>query len=360
MNKRILIVDDILENLKLLIDIFREKSYEIIIAQNGQEAIDTALDSEPHLILLDVNMPIKNGYEACIELKACERTKHIPIIFLTAHSEDADEEKGLDLGAIDYISKPYSPSIVLARVENHLKILDYQNSLEEIIEEKVLENQNIKQLTIDALAILAEYRDNDTGGHIKRTKNYVKLLAVELQNHKNFKHFLSDKNIEALYCAAPLHDIGKVAIRDNILLKNGRLTDEEMHEMKKHAYFGLRALEEAEGLAHYETSLGIAKDIVYTHHERFDGEGYPRNLKGTDIPIAGRLMSLADVYDALISKRVYKDPIPHSKAIEIISSLSGSSFDPDVVEAFLKLKDVFRLTALKNTDYPEEIEALNM
>ena len=359
MKKRILIVDDVLENLKLLIDILKEKKYEIIIAKNGQEALDIVIDANPHLILLDINMPIKNGYEVCKELKASDRTKHIPVIFLTALSEQSAEKKGLDLGAVDFIRKPFSPSIVQIRVENHLKLVDYQYDLERIIEEKVKENEKVQRMTIDALAILAEYRDNDTGGHIKRTCSYVKLLAEKLQDHEHFKHFLSDKNIEILYNSAALHDIGKVAIRDEILLKEGRLTDEEMSQMKKHAYYGYKALADAEKQSNCEAYFSIAKDIAYCHHEKYDGTGYPRELKGRDIPIPGRLMALADVYDALISKRCYKKPFAHSKSVEIIISERGLLFDPDIVDAFLNLQEEFRQTALKNTDYPEEVEALN-
>ena len=358
MKKRILIVDDVLENLKLLIDILREKDYEIIIAKNGQEALDIVVDANPHLILLDVNMPIKDGYEACRELKLAERTKHIPVIFLTALSGQANEKKGLELGAVDFIIKPFSPSIVQARVETHLKFAEYQYDLENIVEEKIRENEKIQRMTIDALAILAEYRDNDTGGHIKRTRNYMKLLAKKLQNHEHFKSFLSDKNIDILYDSAPLHDIGKVAIRDEILLKEGKLTDDEMHQMKKHAYYGYKTLLDVERQSQSEAYFAIAKDIAYCHHEKYDGTGYPRKLKGKDIPIPGRLMAVSDVYDALISKRCYKKPIPHSKSVEIIKSLSGSSFDPDIIDAFVELQEEFRETALKNTDYPEEVEAL--
>lgn len=359
MKNRILIVDDVVENLKLLVDIFKENNYEIIIARNGQEALEHAIDSSPDLILLDINMPIKNGYEVCAELKKAPRTKNIPVIFLTGLSDTQDEKKGLDLGAVDFITKPFSAEIVQARVKNQISLKNYQDHLEELVDQKTKEHENVQRMTIDALAILAEYRDNETGGHIKRTRTYVKLLAKKLQNHKNFKYYLSDTVIEMLYNSAPLHDIGKVAIKDLVLLKPDRLTDDEMEEMKMHAYYGYKALDQAEKNSKCDSFLGIAKEMAYTHHERWDGKGYPRGLNENDIPIPGRLMAVADVYDALISKRVYKTPIAHSKSVHMIETQSGKAFDPDIVKAFLELQEEFRQTALANTDFKAEIDALN-
>ena len=356
---KILIVDDILENLKLLVDIFKHHNYEIVVAKNGQEALDIVVGTNPDLILLDINMPIKNGYETCTELKESDRTKNIPVIFLTASIEVEDEKKALGLGAVDFITKPFSPDIVQARVKNHLELKNYQDNLAELVKEKIRETENVQQMTIDALAILAEYRDNETGGHIKRTRNYILALAKKLQNHEKFKSFLSDENIKMLYNSAPLHDIGKVAIKDIILLKPGRLTSDEMEEMKMHAYFGYKALDDAEKNANCQSFLHIAKEMAYSHHERYDGKGYPRALAGEDIPVSGRLMAVADVYDALISTRVYKTPIAHSKTIEIIKSERGKAFDPDVVDAFLELKEEFRQIALEHADYKAEIDALN-
>lgn len=356
--KKILLVDDLVENLKLLVNIFHTHDYEIIIAKNGQEALDIVDNAKPDLILLDVNMPIKNGYEVCQELKENPHTKNIPIIFLTALNDIKDEKKGLALGAVDFITKPFSPDIVQARVKNHLELKDYQDNLEELVKISVREKENVQRVAIDALAILAEYRDNETGGHIIRTREYVGLLANHLKTHKKFKSYLNDENIEMLYNSAPLHDIGKVAIKDMILLKPDRLTEEEMEEMKLHAYFGFRALDKAERKLDGKSFLSMAKEMAYSHHERYDGTGYPRSLKGEDIPIPGRFMAVADVYDALISKRVYKAPFAHSKSVEIIASESGKAFDPDIVEAFLALQEDFRQTALQNADSELEKEAL--
>lgn len=357
--KKILLVDDIVENLKLLVDIFRHDEYEVIVARSGEEALDIVIKASPDLILLDINMPGKNGYEVCKELKQSPRTSKIPIIFLTALSDTKDEKKGLSLGAVDFITKPFSPEIVQARVKNHLELKEYQDNLEELVEYNIRAKENIQSVTIDALAILAEYRDNETGGHIIRTKSYVKLLCEYLKNHERFKHFLSKENIKMIHASAPLHDIGKVGIKDNILLKPCSLTDDEMQEMKMHAYFGYKALDDAEKKINGKSFLSIAKDMAYSHHERWDGKGYPRELKGDAIPIVGRIMAVADVYDALISKRIYKTPIAHSKSIKIIISQRGKAFDPDIVDAFIELQEEFRQTALKNTDFKSEIDALN-
>jgi len=356
---KILIADDVLENLRLLVQIFQGNQYEILIAKNGQEAFDIAINENPDLILLDVNMPFKSGFEVCEELQKIQITKKIPIIFLTALSEMADEEKGLLLGAVDFITKPFSPEIVQARVKIHLELKEHRDNLEELVKIKMHEKDEVQRMTIDALAILAEYRDNETGGHIQRTKNYVRALAMHLQKQDKFKSYLTDEIVEMLYNSAPLHDMGKVAIRDNILLKPSKLTHDEMEEMRMHAYYGYKALEEAESHSNCESFLTIAKEMAHSHHERYDGKGYPNAIAGEDIPLSGRLMAVADVYDALISKRVYKTPIAHSESVSIIISEKGKAFDPDVVEAFIALQEEFRQIALANTDFKSEIDALN-
>jgi putative two-component system response regulator len=212
---------------------------------------------------------------------------------------------------------------------------------------------------IESLATLAEYRDPETGGHIKRTQNYVKALAVHLKEHARFRDLLDDETIELLYLSAPLHDMGKVGVRDNILLKSGRLDDEEFEQMKKHTLFGEEALRLTEQKLGKSTFLRQAREIAGSHQEKWDGSGYPRGLKGDAIPVSGRLMALADVYDALISKRVYKPPMPHERAVEIIRAGRGTHFDPDVVDAFLALEDTFRNIALTFADCDEEREALS-
>jgi putative two-component system response regulator len=364
---KVLLVDDNTTNLQLLRETLDGLGYKLLIAKNGQTALSIAQKADPSIILLDIMMPEIDGYEVCRRLKADKKTAQIPVIFITALADDEDEAKGLGMGAVDYITKPINPALVRVRVHNHLELKRYQDHLEKLVEkrtrqleERTRRSEWIKAVTIESLATLAEYRDPETGGHIKRTQNYVKALAVHLKDHPRFRDYLKGDAIEKLYMSAPLHDLGKVGVRDDILLKAGRLTDEEFAEMKKHTIYGrdtLRITEQKLGEGE-DSFLRYAREIAYTHQEKWDGSGYPEGLKGDDIPISGRLMALADVYDALISKRVYKPPFPHEKAVEIIVEGKGKHFDPDTVDAFLDLEDTFRNIALTFADYDEERQML--
>lgn len=355
----ILVVDDVPENIDVLAGVLRE-NYKVKAATNGERALKIAQSEPvPDLILLDIMMPGMDGYEVCQQLKADERTKNIPILFVTALSDAADEERGLHLGAVDYISKPFSPPIALARIENHLQLKRYQDHLEQLVAERTLELEQTQAATIESMAVLAEYRDPETSGHIKRTQNYVRILAQHLQHNPKYQALLSDDIIGLLYRTVPLHDIGKVGISEHILLKPERLTDQEFAEMKKHAKYGHDSIQAAEKkLGHHLTFLRYGREIAYSHHERWDGSGYPQGLAGEAIPLSGRLMIVADIYDALISKRVYKEPSSHSKAVAFIRDGSGSYFDPDFVDAFLELSEEFRQIALKYADFEEERQAL--
>ena len=355
----ILLVDDNSTNLQLLHETLDGQGYKLLVAKNGKTALNIAHKVNPSLILLDIMMPEMDGYEVCQRLKANEKTTHIPVIFITAMTDDQDEAKGLGMGAVDYITKPIKPELVRARVRNHLELKRYQDHLEKLVEERTRRLVLTQAVTIESLATLAEYRDSETGGHVKRTQNYVKALAMHLKNHQRFREYLNDETIELLYRSAPLHDIGKVGVRDNMLLKPARLTDEEFEEMKKHTLYGEEVLRITEQKLGEDSFLQCAKEIAHTHQEKWDGSGYPRGLKGDEIPIAGRLMALADVYDALISKRVYKAPIPHEEAVEIIVEGKGTHFDPDIVDAFLELVDTFRNIALTFADYDEERRLLS-
>lgn len=360
----ILVVDDTPDNLILMSELLKEY-YKIKVANSGVKALKIAQsDTPPDLILLDVMMPDLDGYEVCKQLKANLQTRHIPIIFLTAKSDVTDETKGLELGAIDYITKPINPAIVMARVKTHLDMkmmqdfLRNQNSfLEAEIEKRTREVAAIQDVTIHAMASLAETRDNETGNHIRRTQNYVRVLAQKIRHHPRFAHFLDDdKIIEILFKSAPLHDIGKVGIPDKILLKPGRFEPEEFEIMKTHPELGRSAILHAE----YELGLEVpflkyAKEIAYAHQEKWDGSGYPLGLSGDDIPISARLMAIADVYDALISRRVYKEGMTHEKALQIIVEGKGSHFDPDMVDAFLELQDDFKAIAAKYADSDEDL-----
>ena len=355
---KILLVDDNTTNLQLLHETLDGLGYKLLIAKNGKTALAIAQKTGPSLILLDIMMPEMDGYEVCRRLKADKKTAYIPIIFITAMADDEDEAKGLGLGAVDYITKPINPELVRARVHNHLELKRYQDNLEKLVAERTRRLALTQAVTIESLATLAEYRDPETGGHIKRTQNYVKALAVHLKDHQRFRSELNDDVIELLYMSAPLHDLGKVGVRDNVLLKPGRLTDDEFEEMKKHTIYGEEALRISEQKLGEDSFLQYAREIAYTHQEKWDGSGYPQGLRGDEIPTPGRLMALADVYDALISKRVYKPPFPHEKAVEIIVEGKGKHFDPDIVDAFLQLEDTFRNIALTFADYDEERQML--
>lgn len=353
----ILVVDDTASNIDILLETLGD-DYEIMVALDGETALNQAKESQPDIILLDIMMPEMDGYEVCKRLKEDNVTKEIPVIFVTAMNELVDEEKGLELGAIDYITKPFSLPIVKARVKNHLLLqlakeaLERQKDiLEEMVVERTTELMVTQDVTIQCMASLAETRDVDTGDHIRRTQFYVKALAEALKNNIEFSKLLSRSIIVLMYKSAPLHDIGKVGVPDNILLKKGSLTKEEFEEMKRHTVYGRDALREAEKMLGTNSFLRFAKEIAYSHHERWDGTGYPEGLKGNEIPLSGRLMAIADVYDALISSRVYKPAFTHEKAIEIITKGDGrvmpDHFDPDVLSVFKAISEDFRQIALR-------------
>ena len=349
----ILIVDDTPDNITLLTSLLGDQ-YKNKVATNGVKALKIAMASPPpDLILLDIMMPEMDGYEVCRQLKIDPATKDIPVIFLTAKTQEGDETKGFGLGAVDYITKPIVPPILMARVHTHLALQSARKSLEqqnEILEEQV--DHRTRQLAalqdsiIIAMASLAETRDNETGHHIRRTQHYVRELAQCLRKRDGYAESLNEKYTELIYKSAPLHDIGKVGVPDRILLKPGALTAEEFEEMKKHTTYGRDTILEAEkSMAEPQSFLEVAREIAYSHHEKWDGTGYPQGLKGTDIPLCARLMALADVYDALISKRVYKAPMPHDEAVAIIMKGKGQHFDPEVLEAFLEVQDKFAAIA---------------
>lgn len=346
----VLIVDDTPENLTILNKLLKDQ-YKVKVANNGVKALEIVFSQGelPDLVLLDIMMPDMDGYEVCRRLKENEKAREIPVIFLTAKSQVADEQKGLKLGAVDYITKPISPPILLERVKNHLALKqakDYLKKENELLEEKVKQRteqlSKMQDVIMVAMGALAETRDPETGNHIHRTQHYVGVLAEQLSDHPRFKELLTPENITLITKSAPLHDIGKVGIADAILLKPGKLTFEEFEEMKLHSAYGRDAIVAAEAsIATSDDFLSFAKEISYSHHERWDGNGYPEGLQGDAIPVSARIMALADVYDALISKRPYKEPFPHDKAVKIILEGKGSHFDPDIVDAFLAVEDKF-------------------
>ena len=339
----LLIVDDSTENLYVLSELLRPY-YRVLATTSGEGALEIANNTpKPDLILLDVMMPGMNGYEVLAALRKSPFTGDIPVMFLTALANANDEEHGLMLGAADYITKPIKPTVVLARVRTQLEakqardwMQDRNQALEAEVAKRMAENDLTQQVSIRALSHLAETRDPETGNHILRTQSYVQRLAKVLRRHPRFEATINDRYIHLLSRSAPLHDIGKVGIPDHILLKPGRLTPDEMEIMKTHAKLGSDAIEQAERDIEMPLAfLAQAKEIAHWHHEKWDGSGYPDGLAGDTIPLSARLMAVADVFDALISVRIYKPALPYSEARDIIAAGRGKHFDPDMVDAFI-------------------------
>lgn len=354
----ILVVDDTPANLRILTELLRAE-YTIRVATSGEAALTLATTQPyPDIILLDIMMPLMDGYEVCQRLKSNTETASIPIIFVTAMTDADDEARGLDLGAVDYITKPFNPRLIKGRVRNHLELKKHRDNLEELVKIRTAEVFATRAATIESLASLAETRDPETGGHIHRTQNYVKILAERLRADNPDSWDMTDDTLELLYLSAPLHDVGKVGVPDAVLLKPGKLTDEEFEQIKLHTTFGYQSLNRAEKRLGNSSFLRLGAEIAYSHHEKWDGSGYPQGLSGENIPQSGRLMALADVYDALISRRVYKPPFPHSKAVQIITEGRGKHFDPLVLDAFLAEAEHFRSVASHFADFQEEKDSL--
>lgn len=338
----VLIVDDVPENLSLLANLLKGLC-RTLVSTSGEEAISLARRSpSPDLILLDIVMPDLDGFEVCRLLKLDPATNDIPVIFLTAYADLEDEQAGLDMGAVDYITKPFNVPLVLARVKAQLNLkaardfLKNQNAyLEAEVNRRTKEIGRIQDVTMVALGSLAETRDSETGTHIRRTQHFVRHLAEKVRFLDDFRGELTDEVIELLYKSAPLHDIGKVGIPDRILLKPGPLTPQEFEVMKTHTTLGAKAIEEAEkAIASSGSFLRYAREIALSHHERWDGSGYPHQLQGDSIPLAGRIMALADVYDALRSERVYKKAFSHAETTSLITKSSRGRFDPRLLTIF--------------------------
>lgn len=368
----ILAVDDSPDNLWLLSGLLKDK-YRLKLANSGEKAMEIVRqDQLPDLVLLDVMMPSMSGHEVCRLLKESPKTRHIPIIFLTAMTSTDDETAGLEIGAADFITKPINPPILLARVTSQLQakagadaLRDRNVFLDNEVQRRTREVAAIQDVTILAMASLAETRDNETGNHIRRTQHYVRTLAKALQDHPRFRAYLDDHVIDMLFKSAPLHDIGKIGIPDRILLKPGRFEPHEFEIMKTHAMLGRDAIEHAEDqLGMPVDFLKYAKEIAFGHHEKWDGSGYPQGLKGDAIPISARIMAVADVYDALISRRVYKEGMPHEKAVNIMREGRGTHFDPDVLDAFLdvlnEFQDIAKAFADKDSDLAQKKRELEI
>jgi Response regulator containing a CheY-like receiver domain and an HD-GYP domain len=354
----ILIVDDTPDSIAVLSSILKAH-YRVKVSTSGEKALGIAAGNPPpDLILLDVMMPGMDGYETCRRLKANPATADIPVIFLTAKNGEADEEQGLALGAADYITKPPSPPIVLARIGTHLhlkSVRDFLRDKNEYLEAEVSRRTadigRIQDATMMVIGSLAETRDNETANHIRRIQLYVRVLAEKLAEHPRFSDAFMAETIERFAKSAPLHDIGKVGIPDGILTKPTALDPEEFELMKTHTTIGRDAISRAEKLLGAPSSfLSAARDMAGSHHERWDGSGYPQGLCGEAIPLEGRIMAICDVYDTLRNGRIYKPPYTHERAVEDIREGAGSQFDPDIALAFLEVSDRFREIAEKYND----------
>jgi len=314
-----------------------EDLYNVYSALNGREALEVLDQTDVDLVLLDLVMPVMDGFETLENIKKEERFHNLPVIFITAETDTFNESKGLSLGAVDYIKKPYDSDIVRIKCKNHIENKMYRDDLEGVVEDRTKEIAASRQAIIMGMSLLAESRDQETGDHLKRMQTYTRILAAQVA--KNHPELLSREELYYITLMAPLHDIGKVNIPDAILLKAGKLTDEEFDVMKSHTSLGAGVLKETEKFMQgYENTLHYACEIAGYHHEKYDGTGYPNRLKGDQIPISACICSLADIYDALTSERPYKKAFTHEQAMEIITVGDGrvmpSNFNPVVLEAF--------------------------
>ncbi|TDY63131.1 putative two-component system response regulator [Aminivibrio pyruvatiphilus] len=341
-NETIMAVDDTPANLAILVELLGRRGYRVAAFPRGSMALKAAALEAPDLILLDIMMPGMDGFEICMRLKEDEKLREIPVLFISALDDPAGKVRAFAAGGVDYVTKPFQEEELAARVRTHLdlgrmrKELERHNHyLEDLVREKVREISESQLATILALSRLAESRDDVTGKHIERSRSYCRVLALCLREDPRFRETVTDEFVENIYHAAPLHDIGKVGIPDRILLKPGKLTPEEFRIMKTHTTIGSRTLERV--LEEYPGNALVKMGITLTryHHEKWDGTGYPEGLAGENIPLGGRIMALADVYDALRSNRPYKEAFSHERSVGIIIDGKGSHFDPVVVDAFL-------------------------
>ncbi|MFP3155642.1 response regulator [Lachnospiraceae bacterium ZAX-1] len=349
--KKILLVDDNMTNLASGKEILKEL-YRVYPVPSADIMFDTLESIVPDMILLDIEMPEVDGYEAIKRLKHAPQWREIPVMFLTSRTDEGSELEGLSLGAIDYVYKPFSAPLLLKRIENHLiiemqkkQLREFNLNLAEIVQKKTNQVFNLQNAVLNTVADLVEFRDNLTGGHIFRTQQYMKILLDKLIEENIYAEEISDLDLDYLLPSAQLHDVGKIAISDLILNKPGKLTPEEFSIMKTHALIGVDAIKKIEENAEEHAFLRHARRIAGTHHERWDGNGYPHGLSGYNIPLEGRLMAIADVYDALVSVRPYKKAFSTDEAKQIIEGGGDTHFDPLLVKMFSKVSDHFATVA---------------
>ncbi len=344
----ILVVDDMKENLELLQLLLKPKGYTVQTAETGEKALQLIADDPPDVILLDLVMPGMNGFEVCERVKQARETRHIPVIMITGVIEHEANVRALEAGADDFVVRPFDSLLLDARIRSAIRskalqdqLIGYQHDLEERIRERTIQLERIQYAAVFSLAKLAESRDPETGEHLERIRSYARAIAEHLSEQPAYEDMVDSAFVDAIYFTSPLHDIGKVGIPDDILLKPGKLSAEEFDTMKTHSNIGGETLQAAYEEAGPNTMLDMGRDIAFYHHERWDGKGYPTGLKGEEIPLAARIVSLGDVYDALRSKRPYKEGFSHEKSKEIIMEGRGTQFDPAVIDAFVAREDEF-------------------
>ena len=351
---KIILVDDNIASLTQGRNILK-MFYEVFAAESAEKLFEILAYMRPDLIMLDIDMPVESGYEAIVRLKADARFADIPVIFVTAIDDPESEVKGFDLGAVDYVTKPFSAPMLMKRIEKELlivrqkkELLDTQaelerhlENLEKLVEEKAAAVIRMQNAVLATVVDMVELRDKYTGGHITRTQRYLEVLIDEMRRENVYADELSRWDVQSVLSSAKLHDIGKIAVPDVILSKGDQLTEEEFATIKQHVTAGIDAIERIISKTEDGNLLEHAIHIAGTHHERWDGSGYPLGLNGLNIPLEGRLMAVADVYDALISRRQYKDAFSHEEACRIIEESSGTQFDPAIVSVFRAVEDEF-------------------
>jgi putative two-component system response regulator len=344
MKKLIMLIDDDPTNL-MTGKTALQSDYDVMTVNSGTRALELLGKKTPDLILLDIDMPEMDGYETIKRLKSNPKTAKIPVIFLTALSAADNEYEGLSLGAADYITKPFNEKILKKRLETHLLLAEHTDNLEGLVEQKTAKIVQLQDAILSTVAELVEFRDNTTGGHIDRTQSYLRLLVESMTERGLYREAVAVWDVNLLIQSAQLHDVGKINIPDSILNKPAKLTDEEFAIMKNHAERGKEAIKKIIDKVDESDFLHQAALMAYTHHERWDGRGYPQGLKGEEIPLHGRLMAIADVYDALISERPYKKAFTHEEAVKIITEGKGTQFDPLLTELFEDIESDFRSIA---------------
>ncbi|MCL2202416.1 MAG: response regulator [Defluviitaleaceae bacterium] len=363
--KTVILVDDEVTNLAIGKNALAG-TYNVFTINSGMVLMNMLENVSPDLILLDLNMPGMNGFEVIKRLKANPKTAKIPVIFLTAMTDEAVELEGLSLGAIDFIHKPFSTPLLLKRLDVHLlvqdqtlELINFNDNLTQMVERKTHQVVELQNALLSTMAELVEYRDEITGGHIERTRDYIKALLDGMKVYGVYESEASGMNETYIMQSCQLHDVGKIAVSDSILFKPGKLTPEEFNDMKKHTTFGEKVILNIMKKTSESDFLEYARMFAAYHHEKWDGSGYPYGLKGEEIPLPGRMMAIADVYDALVTARPYKNAMSHEDALKIILDGCGTHFDPALINLIQKIHPIFRQIAFESVEKTDKLQRAN-